>query len=94
MKQSRLNTSRLFAPLGTNWIVLAYNTAWIVSIGIDRVPAVVQLIDNAMDVLSVEHEEGRGVLRFMRSDVSEVDDSDFVHERYNISPCLVPRFVR
>lgn len=51
-------------------------------------------LNNAVDVFSIEHEEGRIVYRFMRGDVSEMDDSTFVHESYNVSPCLVPRTFR
>ena len=53
-----------------------------------------QLIDNAVDMFSVEREEGGNVLHFMWGDVSEVDDGIFVHKRYNISRCLVLRFFR
>ena len=53
-----------------------------------------QLIDNAVDMFSVEYEEGGSALFFVRGDVSQVDDSKCVHERYNVSPCLVPRIFR
>lgn len=43
-----------------------------------------------MDVLSVEHEGGGRILRSMRGDVSDVNDSTVVHERYSNAPGRLP----